>query len=752
MPAFSRSYSSYLPLKQDRNHRLLFLIAIACMLFFTVTAEPALARTSTQITMDVSSHSPTWPQPVTLTATVKTNGNPVTLGEVLFCSSSSSYCEDSTLLGRAQLKADGTAALKLLLPIGTHYVYAQFRGTTALSPSSSLSTPQIVDVEGSYQSTTDISAAGNIGDYTLSSTVTGMGVNPPTGNLAFDDALNRGLIWRTVIMDRSTATFGFANSSSYLVAKNHEPWDVAVGDMNDDGIPDLVTVDTDDPGTVAILLGDPAHPGHFLPPHLFQTGKGYPSNDDQPESIALGDFNHDGLLDIAVADSDGTAQASTPTQVSVLLNDPKQPGVSFQPYAEYAAGFQPMAIVAEDFNGDGILDLLVANYGNLVGTPSLHAAINLLPGDPKNPGHFLAPIQTEFPGYAIMGATSLISRDFNQDGLPDLVVIEDNSSSVTTSPGAVFVLLNSASNPGSFQAPQTYDFGPSPQTLLSADFNHDGLPDLGVVGYISANDFTFTLKVMLADPAHPGQFLPISTYPMGNIQFGFPVTIGDFNADGFVDVVSSGFNTVEVLYGDSANPGKFLPNVSIPTPLSLNSRFLTSADLNGDGVSDIVAPDVTFEYTPDPVAVGSAFVLLSGMSQKATANHVSIGPGVQYIYASYSGMYDLFGSNSCAIGLPQETPSGPTISNVAVTDITRNSVTVTWTSNVPTNGVVDYGTTSALGSSTQWVNTPRTYHAISLTGLAPGTTYNYKVRSVSFFNGCTHWTTFSSPGSFTTLP
>jgi len=74
--------------------------------------------------------------------------------------------------------------------------------------------------------------------------------------------------------------------------------------------------------------------------------------------------------------------------------------------------------------------------------------------------------------------------------------------------------------------------------------------------------------------------------------------------------------------------------------------------------------------------------------------------------------------------------TAPTITAVTATNITSNSVTITWTTNESATSKVDYGLTTSYGSTTALDSTLVTAHSVVLTGLAPNTTYNYRVRSI----------------------
>jgi hypothetical protein len=125
-----------------------------------------------------------------------------------------------------------------------------------------------------------------------------------------------------------------------------------MADFNGDGKPDLAIVNTgtelSPDSTVSILLAKPD--GTFAAPAAYAT----PPN---PSSSAAGDFNGDGKLDLVVASK------NFPGKVSVLLGNGDG---TFQPHVDYATGSAtegtgPGSVITADFNGDGGLDLAVAN-------------------------------------------------------------------------------------------------------------------------------------------------------------------------------------------------------------------------------------------------------------------------------------------------------------------------------------------------------------------------------------------------------
>ncbi len=137
-----------------------------------------------------------------------------------------------------------------------------------------------------------------------------------------------------VLEDRTLLSFVAA--ASYAAGSN--PQSVAVADFNRDGIPDLAVANAGS-GTASILLGK--SDGSFSAPKSYVVGS-------YPQSVAVGDFNRDGIPDLVTANLLGNT-------VSVLLGNGDG---TFQAAKTYAVGFLPSAVVVGDFNGDGAPDLV----------------------------------------------------------------------------------------------------------------------------------------------------------------------------------------------------------------------------------------------------------------------------------------------------------------------------------------------------------------------------------------------------------
>jgi hypothetical protein len=231
---------------------------------------------------------------------------------------------------------------------------------------------------------------------------------------------------------------------------------VVVADVNNDGIPDLVTADHEG-NNVSVLLGN--GDGTFQAARNFATGNG-------PQVVRVGDFNGDGIPDLVTAETGSNT-------VSVLLGNGDG---SFQAPISQSVGHHPYFMAPGDFDGDGRLDLAVVNYrdGDLL--------ILLGNGDGTfRPG----------PDYPVgFAPTSVVAADLQGDGRLDLVVT--NKGDPYGNGGVVSVFAGNGD--GTFQAPVSYAAGLLPWSVAVADFNGDGVPDLAV-----ANRGSHDVSVLLGN-------------------------------------------------------------------------------------------------------------------------------------------------------------------------------------------------------------------------------------------------------------
>src|SRR5438552_3797650 len=227
------------------------------------------------------------------------------------------------------------------------------------------------------------------------------------------------------------------------------------------------------------------------------------------------------------------------------------------PAMDLAVGASPYSVAVGDFNGDGHLDLAVANGG------SNDVSVLLGNGD----GTF-TPARNFDAGLG-GGPLWVAVGDFNLDRKLDLVVANSSSDSVG-------VLLGNGD--GTFGSPQTFTFAGDPESIAIWDFNGDGKPDLAV-----ANDDTAgTVAVLLGSGG--GNFQPAQTFQVGGSN-SESVAAGDFNGDGRLDVAvaNAGSNTVSVLLGN----GDGIFQAARTFAVGMKPEFVVAGDVNGDGILDL---------------------------------------------------------------------------------------------------------------------------------------------------------------------
>jgi hypothetical protein len=344
-----------------------------------------------------------------------------------------------------------------------------------------------------------------------------------------------------VLLGNGDGTFQPART----IATGFVPASVAVGDFNGDGIPDLA-IAAQKNNTVNVLLGN--GDGTFQNPVDYAVG-------DNPFSVAVGDFNHDGTLDLAVANF-------LSNNVSVLLGNGNG---TFQPARNFAAERNPAWVTVGDFTGDGRLDLAVANAG------SDNVSVLLGNGD----GSFQRPHNYS----AGSGPLGVAAGDFIGDGIQDLAVANFGSHTVS-------VLLGVGD--GSFVLAHDLVVGGARQVVVG-DFTGAGIPDLAVA--YEGDMPTGTgggVSVLLGNGT--GRFQAAPSYAVG--QDPESVAVGDVTGTGIQDlaVANSTSNTVSVLLGNG--DGSFRPARNIAT--GLDPLSVAVGDFTGTGIQDLAVASLTF--------------------------------------------------------------------------------------------------------------------------------------------------------------
>ncbi len=218
----------------------------------------------------------------------------------------------------------------------------------------------------------------------------------------------------SVLLSSSTATGTLETSVPYTVGL--APFGITNGDFNGDGLLDLATANVTG-SNISILLGSSTATGTF-------NGAVNYSTDSGPIGIITADFNQDSFFDLAVANS-GTGK------ISVFFGSSTTPGI-FDASTTYSVGSSPTGITTEDFNGDSILDLAVTNQGS--------ANISILLGSSTATGTFNGAVNYPTGLYP----TGITAGDFNKDSIPDLAVANQGSSTVSVLINELTLYFNNA--------------------------------------------------------------------------------------------------------------------------------------------------------------------------------------------------------------------------------------------------------------------------------------------------------------------
>jgi hypothetical protein len=185
-----------------------------------------------------------------------------------------------------------------------------------------------------------------------------------------------------------------------------------------------------------------------------------------PSWIAAGDFNGDGKLDIALANG------SSPGTLGILLGNGDG---TFQPMMTGPTiGIEPTFITAADLNVDGKLDLIVTDY---------QSTVQVLLGNGN--GTFQTAVAYNLGQQVQM--QSAVVADFNGDGLPDIALANAGNDG----DGSVILLIGTGG--GAFKIGPTLPAGISPYSIVTADFNNDAKPDIGAAN-IGGNNLTILLN------------------------------------------------------------------------------------------------------------------------------------------------------------------------------------------------------------------------------------------------------------------
>ena len=291
---------------------------------------------------------------------------------------------------------------------------------------------------------------------------------------------------------------------------------VATGDMDGDGIPDIVALEPDQ-SRVDIIKVDAQGEFTLLPSHAFAGISGM-------TSIAIADVNGDGAQDVVVSDGSG---------VHVLLNDGHGVLTADASYPSGAgSGAGPVSVTAADLDGDGFPDLITANGSD--------GSVSILRNN--GDGTFAAPVSCPAGADPVAVAVA----DMNGDGFPDLIAADLGANSVQ-------VLLNDGH--GGFAARPAQGVGAAPVAVAISDVDGDGRSDVVVVDrdddtagvLIGHGDGSFEAARFVSTGAQPGW-----------------LTAQDLDGDGRPDLVTANYKDGSVSVFTNTGSGFSVANTVFP--------------------------------------------------------------------------------------------------------------------------------------------------------------------------------------------
>ncbi len=259
----------------------------------------------------------------------------------------------------------------------------------------------------------------------------------------------------TVSVFKNTSFPGFISfAPQVVVATGVSPYGITIGDLNEDGKPDIATANSSG-SNVSVLKNTTSGAAiSFAPKVDFSVGI-------YPQGLTIGDINSDGKMDIAVV-------CVAFDQVDILKNTSVAGSISFAPAQTFSAGFgsNTRFVSLGDLDNDNKPDMVLTNTGSA----NLSVLRNTTAAGVINFAAVQYFATEQQPGLTVLA-------DYNGDGKPDIAAANENSNNVS--------ILKNTSVTGtiSFAARKNYAVEAGPTNIIGADLNNDGRIDISSVNY-----------------------------------------------------------------------------------------------------------------------------------------------------------------------------------------------------------------------------------------------------------------------------
>jgi hypothetical protein len=417
----------------------------------------------------------------------------------------------------------------------------------------------------------------------------------------------------SVLLNNGGGSGTFASAQTYTVGRL--PYQVAIGDLNGDGIPDLAVTNYGD-NTVSILYGQSG--GGFV------AGTTPLATCTNPYGVAIGDTRHSGQNDIAVT-------CFHTGQMEVFLNNnmmPFQPPpaqATFQSPEIFTTGSNPTSLVMGDFNRDGNLDIITGN--------STANNVSFFAGNGS--GGFGSAVDS----FALNFPDSISAGDVNGDGIPDLITVAPNFNQVA-------ILLGKGD--GTFANRVEFAAGEQPWAVAVGDFNLDGKLDIVTANTVHRVNLTipaYQTMYMKEFPPTPGggpsinvllngsgTRITLTHSPAGTVAPGTPVTLtASVKASVSTSTATpSGTVTFEDTNGAVLGSGTLsggTASVTVPN-LGTGSHVITvlysgNALFQPNTTTGLVVrvsgTPVTLTFQPNPVTLGGTYTYTATVGTAGSA-------------------------------------------------------------------------------------------------------------------------------------
>jgi hypothetical protein len=342
------------------------------------------------------------------------------------------------------------------------------------------------------------------------------------------------------LLPSATAALTFAPSAGYAVGER--PEGVTAGDFNNDGLTDIATT-TDTPDKVEILLGD-GMGGFVAGPVVFLPAS------SSPGELVAGDLDGDTDTDLAVALKDFST-------VIVLVNS----GGVFTAAGQYATGEEPRGMSIADMDADTDLDVAVANRDS--------NTVTILENDGFGGFASTSYAVGEEPRDAAFG-------DFGGDGAIDVAVTNHRDRNIS-------ILINSG---GVFASSMTLSVGGQvrPEGVTAADLDGDG--DTDIAAATNGQDDTINTASVFINQG--GTFAGPFAYPTTGVAPS-RIVAADFDCDGLADLAT--VNTITGNVSILPNLGGGVFGAATLVGVGVNPETIVAAEFDDQGGPDLATAD-----------------------------------------------------------------------------------------------------------------------------------------------------------------